>query len=148
MINLCHPNLAEMSPLMVNSTDNLYTTTYCEREGGGYNEVVNNEMSQSINVRSNKYTKTIASVVAITAVIIFAAVLAVILKKGPTNQPQSSVSPDAQTQMQNQALASLKGAVPATQAETQAALKQLSVSKVQPASQRQIDQALSQLKVQ
>jgi hypothetical protein len=48
--------------------------------------------------------------------------------------------------MINQALATLKGAQPATQAEVQAALKQLSKSKPVKATQAQIDQALSQLK--
>ena len=68
------------------------------------------------------------------------------------NQNATTVSApavvDQRTQMINQALATLKGAQPASQAEVQDALKQLSKSKPVKASQAQIDEALSQLKAQ
>lgn len=55
---------------------------------------------------------------------------------------------DQRTQMINQALTTLRSAQPASQAQVQSALKQLSTLKPVKATQSQIDEALRQLKAQ
>ena len=85
-------------------------------------------------------------IIALIAVAFVLAAVSIYLQKGWNIQQPAVV--DQRTQEISQALSQLKGAVPAGQAEIQSALKQLSVSKVKPASQSQINQALSQLKGQ
>lgn len=64
----------------------------------------------------------------------------------PPQQVLMPIVVDQRTQMINQALLTLKDAKPATQAEIQTALKQISKSKPVRATQSQINEALSQLK--
>ena len=89
-------------------------------------------------------SRILTTVVALIALAFILAAIYIFLQ--PQTRPAIVV--DQRALEISQALASLKGAVPATQAEIQKALKQLSASKAQPATQSQIDQALSQLKGQ
>ena len=87
-------------------------------------------------------SRLLTAVIALIALAFILAAINIFLQ----SQTRTTSVVDQRAMEISQALASLKGAVPATQAEIQSALKQLSASKVQPATQSQIDQALSQLK--
>jgi len=100
-------------------------------------------MPPAEHFNQSRLTVTIVALIAVACVL---AAVFIYLQSGQNVQQPKVV--DQRVQEINQALAALKGAVPATQAEIQSALKQLSSSKIKPASQSQIDQALSQLKAQ
>ena len=91
-------------------------------------------------------SRILISIIALIAIAFILVAVFVYLQRGQNVQRPAVV--DQRAQEISQALSQLKGAVPASQAEVQAALKQLAASKVKPASPSQINQALSQLKGQ
>jgi len=91
-------------------------------------------------------SRLLISIIALIAMAFILVAVFIYLQKGQNIQRPTVV--DQRMEEINQALSQLKGAVPATQSEIQSALKELSASKVKPASQSQINQALNQLKGQ
>jgi uncharacterized membrane protein YvbJ len=99
-------------------------------------------MPPAEHFNQSRLTITIIALVALACVL---AAVFIYLQSGQNVQPPIV---DQRVQAINESLAKLAGIVPASQADIQASLKQLSSMNAAKASQSEIDQSLSQLKAQ